>query len=423
MPAAAKPRVAYLVGRYPTVSHTFILREVLALRELGVEVDTFSIHRSGAEQLLADADREEAARTFSFLPLRPFVLLASHVAALVASPAAYAALAARAFGVARPGLRGRFLAATWVAEAPMLWWALRRRGIAHVHAHLPGTAPTVAMLATEFANRVRGRRPPSSWSLTIHGPAEFYEVGNQALPEKLGSADFAAAISDFGRSQLMAFSSEDDWPRLHVVHCGIDPSAYAPRIDEPGDGRPVRLVTVGRLSPVKGHALLIEAIARLRDRGVQTRLEIIGDGPKRAALERLVDRFGLRDVVVLTGPVGQDEIAEHYRRADLYVHASFAEGIPVVLMEAMAHRLPVVATSVMGVGELVHHERTGLLVRPGRIDQLTQAIEQLAGDADRRRAFGEAGRRIVEAEFDVRASAARLRDLFAECRERATAGG
>lgn len=404
-------RIAYLVGRYPKISHTFILREVQALRELGIEVDTFSIWPTPADELLAGVDREEAARTFSLLPLRIGLLVRSHAAALARSPAGYARMAAHAFRTARPGLRGKFLATTWVAEAPMLWHELRRRGVRHLHAHLTGTAPAVAMLCTEFANCADGENR-HTWSLTVHGPSEFYDVRNQAVAEKVRCADFAVAISDFGRSQLMGLVGEEHWSKLHAVHCGVFPSDYEPGspTSDPGG---VRIVTVGRLAPVKGHALLLEAVRELGARGTDVQLTIIGDGPKREELERHAEALGVSDRVTFTGAVAQDEISRHYSGADLYVHASFAEGLPVVVMEAMAHALPVVAASVMGVGEIVVDGENGLLVRPGRADELVSAIERLEADPDERRRMGEAGRRRVEAEFDVRASAARLGELFA----------
>jgi glycosyltransferase involved in cell wall biosynthesis len=267
------------------------------------------------------------------------------------------------------------------------------------------------MLATEFANRASGGRGEHTWSLTVHGPYEFYEVENEALPEKVRSSDFAVSVSDFGRSQLMAFVEEEHWSKLHVVHCGVQANAY-PAGDAGGKPDELRLLAVGRLNPVKGHAILLQALAELRTRGTSATLAIVGDGPKRQDLEELAGRLGLGDAVTFTGAVGQDGIAAHYEAADVLVHASFAEGIPVVLMEAMAHRLPVVAAGVMGVAELVRDGENGVLVRPGRPDELADAVERLAEDPDLRRRMGEEGRRTVESEFDVSSNAARLRELF-----------
>ncbi len=403
----APNRIAYLVGRYPALSKSFVLREVQALRDLGLEVDTFSIWRSQPDQLLAEADRAEADRTFNFLPPRIGRSLVSHLHALAASPHAYGTLVAHALRTSMPGLRGRFLGLSWAVEAPILWRELRRRGIRHVHAHLPGTAPAVAMLATEFANRVGERH---TWSMTVHGPSEFYDVLNQAVGVKVSQADFAVAISDFGRSQLMGLVDEKHWDKLHVVHCGVEPNSYPAR--QPRSDGPVRLITVGRLAPVKGQALLLEAVRDLRAKDVDVQLTVVGDGPKREALEAHAERLGVLGAVEFTGAVGQDEIAQHYLAADVYVHASFAEGVPIVVMEAMAHRLPVVATGVMGVRELVRDGENGLVVRPARVDELVAAVTRLANDPEERARMGDAGRRTVEAEYDVTKSAALLRDLF-----------
>src|SRR5262249_50860686 len=161
------------------------------------------------------------------------------------------------------------------------------------------------------------------------------------------------------------FVGEDQWSKLHVVHCGVNPDAYPVRSqgNDAAAGR-LRLLSIGRLAQVKGHGVLLEAMATLRSRGLDVTADVVGDGPKRDDLEKLARKLGLGDAVRFTGAVGHDEIDTYYRAADAFVHPSFAEGIPVVLMEAMAHGLPVVATTVMGVGELVSHGRNGLLVRP-----------------------------------------------------------
>jgi glycosyltransferase involved in cell wall biosynthesis len=295
----------------------------------------------------------------------------------------------------------------------MLWRALRRRGISHVHVHLNGTAPAVALLATEFANRVSGGGS-QTWSMTVHGPDELYDVTNEALPEKIAAASFVVCISDFARSQLMAFVDQGSWEKLHVVHCGVDPRGIRLRTKHAaGEGDAFRVLTVSKLSRRKGTALLLEAIRSLNDAGVRAELTVIGDGPERVGLEENAARLGIIDRVRFLGAVGQDRINRHYEETDAFAMASFAEGVPVVLMEAMAHGLPVVAPAIMGVAELVEDGESGLLVRPARVDCLTDALARLAADAQLRTRLGAAGRRKVEAEFDIRESAARLRDLFA----------
>jgi colanic acid/amylovoran biosynthesis glycosyltransferase len=403
-------RLAYLVGRYPAVSHTFITREVLGLRARGLDLDTYSIWRTAEDELLSPTDHEEAARTHVVLPPSQPWVMAGQAAAVRASASAYAQLGRRALELAPRGARGKLLASSWTIEAAALWHACHETGVRHIHAHLNGTGPTVALLAASFGNALDG--PGTwTWSMTVHGPAEFYDVEGEALPAKTREATFVACISDFARSQLMAFVDEDEWSKLHIVHCGVDPLAFAPVDRGIRSGR-TQILCVGRLTRIKGQAVLLDAVARLRERGVDVEVTLIGDGPKRADLEGMVERLRLGDRVTLAGSVGQDAIRPYFDRADLFALTSFAEGVPVVLMEAMACELPVIAPQVMGVGELVRDGVNGRLLPPGRADLVAAAIEELARDPERRRALGAEGRATVQREFDISSSVAELATLF-----------
>ncbi len=399
------PRIAYLAGRYPAVSHTFILREVAALRALGVDVDTYSIWRSGESELLGPEERAEAERTFSLLPLRPATVLRAHAEALVRRPGAYVRMLAEAFRLAPSTPRGLMLAASWFVEAAVLWRRCRGRGTTLVHAHLNGTAPSLALLACLLGGE------GWTYSMSVHGPTEFYDVHGEALAEKASRAEFVVCISDFARSQLMTLVGLERWPRLHVVHCGVDVGVFRPA-ERPPDGE-LDVLCVGRLVRVKGQAVLIDAVAELRRRGVAVRATLVGDGPEREALERRAAGLGLANAVTFTGSLGQPEVRREYERAGAFCLPSFAEGIPVVLMEAMAMEIPVVTTTVAGIGELVEDGVSGLLVRPSRDDQLVDALERLATDPALRERLGRAGREKVEAEFEIGRSARMLAPLFA----------
>ena len=249
--------------------------------------------------------------------------------------------------------------------------------------------------------------------MTVHGSKEFFDVARQGLARKVAAARFVVCISDFTRSQLMALVDDTHWPRLHVVHCGIDPEHFAPpEAGRPGDG-PLRVLTVGRLDNMKGVAILVEAVGELRRRGVAVALTVVGDGPQREHLQRLAERNAVGEAITWAGPVGQDTIRAHYHAADVFCLPSFAEGIPVVLMEAMSTGLPVVANGITGIPELVEHEVSGLLVRPGRTDLLVGALQRLAADGDLRARMGEAGREKVRREFASRDVGAALAELFA----------
>lgn len=404
--------VAYVVGGYPAVSHTFVLREVLALRAAGVRVETISIHRAADADVLSAADRAERESTHALLPARPGEVLRAHLRAL-ASPRAYLATLGRALREGPAGPRARLWQLFYFAEAILVWDHCRRRGVRHLHAHLLNQASDAAMIAARYAN-ARGAEPAWTWSFTMHGPNEFYEVSRYQLAAKASDADAVICISDFARSQVMGFTPEERWPRLRVVHCGLDPTEFDPDREARSSAQGgIRILYVGRLVPFKGQAILLEALAAIRSRGVEANLTMIGDGPSRQSLERRAAQMDLGAAVSFTGAVGQDEIRSHYAAADVFCLPSFAEGVPVVLMEAMAMRVPVVTSRIMGITELIEDGEEGLLVRPGRADELAAALERLARDPELRERLGRRGREKVVAEFDVRESGRQLARVFA----------
>jgi glycosyltransferase involved in cell wall biosynthesis len=255
------------------------------------------------------------------------------------------------------------------------------------------------------------------YSFTIHGPDIFFEPHHWRIDEKARRAAFVACISDFCRSQLMCFAAPPDWPRFHIVHCGVEPGLYAPSLSAPslsapGDRSGYNLLFVGRLAGVKGVPLLLDAVARLRDRFPQMRLTLIGDGPERAALEARAQALRLAETVAFLGYRSQAEVAQALAATDLFVLPSFAEGVPVVLMEALAAEVPVVTTRIAGVPELVVDGENGTLVPPGNLDALTDAIAGLLEQPETRAAMGQAGRAKVCADHDVGKEAAWLSHLF-----------
>jgi glycosyltransferase involved in cell wall biosynthesis len=411
-------RIAYLTGRYPATSHSFIAREVAALRERGVEIHTFSIWAADPRDLPSEQDRREAKRTHAILPLRLWPTARAHVHGCRAAPVAYLRTLVRALRLGRPGVRGKFLGTSWFIEAIILWDVLRRAQIHHIHVHLNGTAPSVALVLTSFGNEV-DREEKWSWSMTVHGSAEFYDVVGERIADKVRSACLVVCVSDFTRSQLMAHVTEQHWDKLRVIRCGVDPDEFAPRRVEAVGG--FALVTVARLTQGKGHGVLLHALRRLRDRGVAVRLVLVGDGPKRSELEALARKLGIESTITFVGAVGREDVHEYYRAADAFCLPSFHEGVPIVLMEAMALELPVVATDVMGIRELVESERNGLLVRPARADLLADAFERLISDPDLRRRLGAAGRETVLRTFDIRQSAAEIHAAFEDLLERPSA--
>ncbi len=406
-------KVAYLCAQYPAISHTFVLREVEALRGLGVEIATFSIRRAGSDHLLAHADRVAFESTYAILPPRWRVLLAAHLTLFVRAPAAYLSTLALALRLAPAGLRGRLWQLFYFVEAVVLWSECHRRDIRHIHVHLTNVATDVALLAAELGSAIEPRRP-WSWSFTIHGPTEFYDVTRFRLAEKLRYARFVVCISDYARSQLMALSRPEVWDRFHVIHVGI-PIAQFTR-SENGNHRGERptILFIGRQVPEKGQVVLMEAVVLLAERGHRVNITLAGEGQARAELERLAEQLGLAAQVSFPGAVGQEEIRALYEGASIFCLPSFAEGIPGVLMEAMAMRLPVVSTRITGIPELVDDGRTGLLVTPGRSDELADALERLLLDPSFGHQLGSSARDKVIREFNTASSAKQLYELLAQ---------
>jgi colanic acid/amylovoran biosynthesis glycosyltransferase len=399
-------RVGYVVSRYPAVSHAFLAREVRALRELGVDVETISVRRARAEELLTEEDRIEAARTFTILPPGPLALIAAHLAALARHPLRYGSALARALVGAAPGVRSRLWALFYFAEAALVRRHCRRLGIEHLHAtQFADAAADVAMLAARL-------EPGWAWSFTVHGPGELYEARRYRLAEKVRDAAFAVAVSEFTRSQLMAVAGADCAPRIHVVRMGVDRERFRATERPERLAAEVRVLCVARLVAHKGHAVLLRALARLRDDGLPLRATVAGDGPERDSVERLARELGLDSLVEFTGAVSQDDLPGLYAAADIFCLPTLAEAVGVVNMEAMATGLPVVSSGLMGVPELVEDGVTGLLVTPGREGELAAALRRLAEEPALRRRLGEAGRRKVAEEFDSGHEAARLRVLL-----------
>ena len=404
-PASPAP-VAYLTGHYPKASHTFILREIAALERRGIPVLRWSLRRPAQAELIGPEERAEAARC-GYLVERaaraPHRLVLAHLALAARAPGRYLHAAGLAARSARPGLRGALWALFHFAEAGLLARSLGAAGARHLHNHFADTSATVAMLAAALA--------ALPFSYTLHGPAELYEPEGNALALKTARARFVACISHYARAQAMLFSAPGHWDRLHIVHCGVDPALYDTPAPPARAG--LRLLFVGRLAAIKGLRVLIEALSRARagggDGGAIT-LDLVGDGPDRAALEAAARP--LDGAVRFLGYRSQAGVAAALAEADALVLPSFAEGLPVVLMEAMASRRPVIATRVGGVGELVEDGVSGLLVEAGDAAGLAGAIAALAADPARRAGMGAAGRARVLAAFDAETEAARIAGLI-----------
>lgn len=394
-------KIAYLTGEFPRTTDVWIQREVDGLRAEGFEVQTFSVRRPDESHMVGPEQQAARAGTTYLLDrARSPRLLLAHLGLLARSPSRYLAALKLAWATGRPGLRGGLYQAVYFLEAGLLAATLRRRRIDHLHNHLGDSSCTVAMLASELSD--------IPYSFTLHGPGIFFEAHTWRLDEKLARAAFVSCISRFCRSQAAIFAP-DHAERFHVVHCGVEPARLDP-VHHRGVGR--RIVFVGRIIRAKGVEVLLDAVESLRAEHEDLVVTVVGDGPDRPLLESMASRRGLAPMVDFVGAKSRDEVAKILGESDVFVLPSFAEGVPVVLMEAMGAGLPVIATYVGGMTELIEDETNGLLIQPLDDRQLADAIGRLLVDPELRRRLGRAGRRTVEDEFSSAREATRLGRLF-----------
>lgn len=400
--------LAYVVSEYPATSHSFIRREVAALRARGLHIRTFSIRR--ASRLVAAADRLEAQTTTAIRPIRALDLLKSHLAAARHSPLGYLKTLRLAFALGARRPRATLWQLFYFAEAIVLWRHCYRERIHHLHSHFANSGSDVSRLATAFAKSTGSNW---TWSFTMHGSAEFLDIKGFGLACKVRDADFVVCISDYCRAQLMWLVDSADWEKLFVVRCGVPiPPTQAVGSGRDGQLAWLNVLTVGRLIGLKGHTLLIAAGLLLRRRGLDVKIRIAGAGPLEAQLRTLAKAPGCDGMVTLLGALGEEALEEHYAWADVFCLPSMMEGLPIVLMEAMARGLPVVATQITAVGELVDDQRSGLLVRPGRADLIADALERLATEPHLRDQLSRGGKERVQTEFDIDESARRLEEIL-----------
>lgn len=398
-------KLAYFTSRYPAISHTFIMREILALRARGIEVETISQRTPADDEILSHDDRAERARTFYILPPKWGRLLSAHLRVLFTRPLRYIATLWFAQTTRPPGARVVLWHLFYFVESVLLWDELRRRQAGHVHVHFAGPSATLVMIASRLGEL--------TYSMTVHGSTVFFDVQKAVLRQKVEHARFVFCISEFTRAQVAAQVAPEYWQKLRVVHCGVDTDNHRPS-GESASRTSINVLCVTRLVPAKGVSLLIEAVARLQKELPELRCTLVGDGPDRDRLERLAIARGVADRIEFVGAVGQDHIQRYYHEADVFALPSFAEGVPVVLMEAMAHGVPVVGTAVGGVSELIEPDVTGLLVPAGDVSALTSALRRLCSDQDLRSALIANGRRKVVHEFNIADIAAQVGELFAE---------
>jgi colanic acid/amylovoran biosynthesis glycosyltransferase len=397
-------KIAYMMNTYPVVSGTFIGREIAALERRGFEIARFALRRWD-QPLVDDGDRREADRTEYLLEAGAPRLLAGFAAEAAANPSGMArALKLWARLIANAG-GGPARHAAYLLEAVALRRRLRRDPVAHIHAHWSTNTAAVCLLTRALGG--------PGYSFTVHGPDELFEPERNSLGLKIEHAAFVACISHFCRSQCMIFSEPEHWDRLRIVHCGVCPDHYAPTPEDLAARGAGRVLFVGRMSRIKGVDVLLQAFARARDAAPGARLILVGDGDQRARLERMTHDLGLDDAAEFPGFLSQDEVRARLAGADVLALASFAEGVPVVLMEAQAAGVPVIASRIAGIEELVVDGVTGFVCPAGDVATVADRLGRLLRDPGLRASMGAAGQAAVRADFDIDREADWLSRLIA----------
>ncbi len=402
-PSVSPLKVAYLVNQYPKVSHSFIRREILGVEASGVQVSRFAI-RACREELVDEDDRRELQKTRIVLEAGALNLLLPMLKIVLQRPVRFWQALRTTAQLGWRSDRGLLLHFVYLAEACVLLQWFQSAAIQHVHAHFGTNSTTVALLCQVLGG------PP--YSFTAHGPEEFDKVEALALPEKIRRAAFVVAISSFGKSQLYRWCDAKQWAKVQVVHCGLDQS-FLGQTPTPVPDVP-HFLSVGRLSEQKGQFILLEAVARLAAAGAVFQLTLIGDGPMRPQIEAFIEQHQLQDYVKLVGWASNAIVRQSILASRAVVLPSFAEGLPVVLMESLALHRPVITTYVAGIPELVESQTCGWLITPGAIDALVVAMQQaLATPVEALTAMGRTGAQRVAARHTIATEAQKLTQLFA----------
>ncbi len=395
-------RVAYLINLYPQVSHTFIRREILALEAQGVAVDRIAIRGWDAELVDAD-DLTERTKTRYVLQDGTAALISELLRTVLQRPGRFWAALKAAIAMSRHAFRPLPYHLIWLAQACRIRRWLEETGATHLHAHF-GTNPA------EIARLIHILGGPK-YSFTVHGPVDLDGERQLHFPAKMGDASFIAAITAFCRSQIMRQIPRKDWHKINIVHCALDADYFC--TDIPAFPETLQFLSVARLAPEKGHFHLLEGFAAVRARHPEARLVLAGDGPSRAEIEARISKMGLQEAVEITGWVDAHRVKAELERATAFVLPSFSEGLPVVIMEAMARGRPVISTYVAGIPELILPGETGWLVAPSDTEALKAAMLEVAeADTSQLHTMATAARDRVRERHSIETEAAKLKALF-----------
>jgi colanic acid/amylovoran biosynthesis glycosyltransferase len=405
---ADRPSLLYLIGQFPAINHSYLLAEVRHLRSLGFDISVASVSRPDRpSEKLNSLEREEAARTFyvKSVPVAQIALL--NLTELLQHPVRYLRGLIFALGLGCSGFKRTIYHLAYFAEAILVGRHMRQCDICHVHASFSATVA-----------RIVARTFPVTMSFGVYGFGELHNPSESHLSKLIEGAQFVRSISRHGRGQLMLSCNRSEWSKLIYVPLGIDATEFAPATPRAISHLP-NILCVGRLAPEKGQALLIQAIADLKVEGRPVHLRLVGDGPDRSWLENRAVELGIASHVEFAGWVDQNRLVTLYREADLFALSSLAEGVPMVLMEAMAMQIPCVAPCITGIPELIEHGVDGMLFAVADVDDLKKKIRTLLESPELCAQIGRQARARVVRDYDMARNTIRFAAVLTEKLNRA----
>lgn len=404
-------KIAYLVNQYPAISHSFIRREIAALEELGINIERFSIR--SVSELVDQADQLELKKTRFILQAGVISLLSNLLLTVVTRPIRFLSTLRLTFEIGWGQDRGLLIHLAYLAEACLLLRWTKNADISHIHAHFAFNPTAVAMLCHTLGG--------PTYSFTVHGPESIDRAIILALGEKIKRATFVAAISSYCQSQLYRWCDRTDWSKIHIIHCGLDEPFFA-QIPTPIPQNS-SFVCVARLGEQKGHFVLLAAASQLAREGWQFKLILVGDGPLRPQIEAMVVQYGLQQHVELTGWLSNAAVRQQILASQIMVLPSFAEGLPVVIMEALALGRPVISTYIAGIPELLENNLCGWLVPSGSIEALTSVMRHaLQLPPPELEQMSQVGRERVRQQHNVTLEAQKLANLFRQTANQTISG-
>ncbi|OUR71053.1 colanic acid biosynthesis glycosyltransferase WcaL [Methylophaga sp. 41_12_T18] len=396
-------RIGYFTNQYPKVSHSFIRREILALEVLGHTVQRFALQSDEAE-LVDPVDQNEFAKTFYVLLESNLSIIMACLLVIFSHPVKFLSTLYLAVKLGFRSDRGTLRHIAYLLESCVLVKWQKQKDIEHIHAHF-GTNSTMIVMFSYLLGGV-------GYSFTVHGPEEFDKPEFISLAEKIKHSRFVVAISSFGRSQLFRLVPADLWDKVKVVHCGLD-AEFLARDENIRPNISKQLLCVGRLCEQKGQLLLLESMRSLRDSGIDCTLVLAGDGPMRSEVESRISEYNLADRVEITGWISSEQVKRLLLESRGLVLPSFAEGLPVVIMEALALSRPVITTYVAGIPELVKSGSNGWLIPAGNTQALTTAMnELLSTDEETLALYGRNGYEAVNELHNIEIEVKKIASLF-----------